>query len=173
MGKFTELLRFLKELRQSEVRWQNKSEFYAVRAMWIAMANLLTILSGITFHYLGLMLPVSIMISFGLGSFLLSIAFLISSWHWKTRQKSLASSDEIFDEKQYLENNLVTDIEKIKRLPISDDVKNNLIEKEFIKYRRKIDSLEKLQKSIKYLKSEELKKHLLNKNSGDPNDEGY
>lgn len=151
MGTFGKLLDKYIELRKSERYWLDKSDFHAVRALWLALGSFLSILVGIGLGSAGISIIFTLVITLACASIFLPACFLFSSFHWKRRQRNFALSDDNFNYRKYLEDKFEVEVRKIKLLPIKDDKKDILILKE---YKRHQETIAKIDRQIESHKIE-------------------
>jgi hypothetical protein len=144
MGTFGKLLEEFIELRKKESYWLDKTDFYAIRAMWLALGSFVSGLLGIALGALGVGIIVSLTVMIGTAAIFIPISFLLSSLHWKTRQRNLALSEDNFNYIKYLDDKFELEVRRINQLPVSEPQKSKLILAEFKNYQKEKNETGKL-----------------------------
>lgn len=127
MSEMKSLLMVARLLDKSVWRREGLSDLQAYIKLWNAISISVAILIGFAAHWIYPAPLVSVVVSLCLGPVLIDAAHLVSSRLWVRRERTLAQSDDLFNYKRYLEDQLEAELMRIARLQIDVGKKEVLI----------------------------------------------
>lgn len=133
MSEIKSLLTVARLLDKSVWRREGLSDLQAYIRLWNAISISVAILIGFAAHWIYLAPMVSVVVSLCLGPVLIYATHLVSSTLWVRRERTLAQSDDLFNYKRYLEDQLETELMRIARLEIDVRKKEVLIVQTYVK----------------------------------------
>lgn len=133
MSEIKALLTVARLLDKSVRRREGLSDLQAYIRLWHAISISIAILAGLAAHWIYPAPLVSVVVSLCLGPVLIYATHLVSSSLWVRRERNLAQSDDLFNYKRYLEDQLEAELMRIARLEIDVRKKEVLIVQTYVK----------------------------------------